>query len=814
MSEVDINENVQDQKYDANQIQVLEGLEAVRKRPAMYIGSTGSLGLHHLVYEVVDNSIDETLGGYCDTVNVTIHTDNSVTVVDNGRGIPVDIHKTENKPAVEVVMTTLHAGGKFDGKAYKISGGLHGVGVSVVNALSEQLTLEVRRDNKVYQQVYRRGAPQMPLAVIGTTEKRGTKITFKPDREIFEDIDFSFDILSKRLRELSFLNKGVTITITDERENKEHKFHYEGGIISFVEHINKNKTTIHPKPMYFEGSSDDMKAEIALQYNNGYQETVFSFANNINTIEGGTHISGFRSAITRSINNYAANNNLLKNFKDTLTGDDIREGITCVISVKLPEPQFEGQTKTKLNNTEIRGFVESFLNEKISSYLEENPSIGKIITNKAVDSARARIAARKAKDLTRRKGALDGASLPGKLADCQEKDPALSELFIVEGDSAGGSAKQGRDRKNQAILPLRGKILNVEKSRFDKMLSSQEIITLISALGCGIGKEDYKVENLRYHKIVIMTDADVDGSHIRTLLLTFFYRQMPELIERGYLYIAQPPLYRLKKGKKVQYLKDDQALENLLLDLGTESTKVMPTAEGRIPITGIHLQNLCRKVLTYRKILAQIEKRRDSRIIDSIIRKTSISKSTLKNDSILESEIQKIGEWLEKHHPEILPLKIDLEDDNEHNCFKLVCETRQKGRPRTTIIHWDFIVSTEFAELRNLADYFKTVGKPPYPLIINNDTELVMEDLDAVVDYIMSSAKKGTDIQRYKGLGEMNPDQLWSTTMDPETRSFIQVRVDDDVEADEMFTILMGDIVEPRRAFIEKHALEVQILDI
>src|SRR5256886_1330193 len=657
----------QQTEYKAENIKVLEGLEAVRKRPGMYIGDTSERGLHHLVYEVVDNSIDEALAGHCDKIDVTIHIDNSVTVVDNGRGIPVDIHPTENVSAAEVVLTKLHAGGKFDKASYKVSGGLHGVGVSVVNALSETLEVEIKRDGKVYQQSYRRGDPQAALQEVGKSKERGTRVTFKPDSTIFETTDFSFDILSQRLRELAFLNRGIKITIEDERTQKKHEFFYKGGLLSFVEHLNHAKTAIHSKVVYFEGEKDGVGIEIAMQWNDGYAESVFSFANNINTIEGGTHLIGFRSALTRTINNYAVNSGLLKKDEENLQGEDVREGLTAVISVKVPEPQFEGQTKTKLGNSEVKGIVEAQVNEKFGSYLNEHPSEAKKIVAKGVEAARVHEATRKAKDLARRKGALDSGSLPGKLADCQERDPALSELYLVEGDSAGGSAKQGRDRRNQAILPLKGKILNVEKARFDKMLSSQEIRIMIMALGTGV-KEDYDPAKLRYHSIIIMTDADVDGSHIRTLLLTFFYRQMPDLVEKGHLFIAQPPLYKVKRGKQERYLKDETTVEDYLIELGTDNVRLSATQEDN-GLVRQPLQSFMKNAAFTRNMMALITRKRKNRtVVEALLLEGSFDEETLKNETALKALQERLASYVNLMAPEQAPLSCSLEEDEEHNC--------------------------------------------------------------------------------------------------------------------------------------------------
>ena len=787
--------------YGADKIKVLEGLEAVRKRPAMYIGSTAAQGLHHLVYEIVDNSIDEALAGYCNEVNVTIHLDGSLTVVDNGRGIPTDIHPTEGKPAAEVALTVLHAGGKFDNTSYKVSGGLHGVGVSVVNALSRKLELEIRRDGKVYRQSYACGDPQTPLEVMGETKKRGTKITFLPDDTIFETTEFSFDVLSQRLRELAFLNAGVRITITDEREEgKHHDFHYEGGIVSFVEYLNRNRTALHPKPIYFKGEKAGVEMEVALQYNDSYDEKVFSFANNINTHEGGTHLVGFRAALTRTMNTYAAANELLKKEKVAISGEDLREGLTAVISVKIPQPQFEGQTKTKLGNSEVKGYVESLMNEKLAVFLEENPKIAKDIIGKSIEAARAREAARKARELTRRKGALDISNLPGKLADCQERDPALCELYLVEGDSAGGSAKQGRDRKFQAILPLKGKILNVEKARFDKMLSSQEIGTLITALGTGIGKDDFDIAKLRYHRIIVMTDADVDGSHILTLLLTFFFRQMPEVVERGHLYIAQPPLYKVKRGRKELYLRNEAAMQAYLLEEGTEDM-VLFLESGEKTYSGKQIIPILKQLVEYRTIL------------DKVVRKGI-------NEELIRVFLRLGVKGGIEDMEQLVPFLTNISRVYDGGDFSPLDDGRvivRLGNLRIALDQHtlDLIGSYEYGLLvesyRKVRDIFgdgravvSSEGKELFATTIGLD----------LLSFFMDSAKKGLSIQRYKGLGEMNPEQLWETTMEPVNRTLLQVKIEDAIEADTIFTILMGDQVEPRRDFIEQNALNVSNLDI
>ncbi len=794
----------EEKNYGAESIQVLEGLEAVRKRPAMYIGSTAVQGLHHLVYEVVDNSIDEALAGYCDEVNVTIHEDNSVTVEDNGRGIPVEMHEKQNKSAAEVVMTVLHAGGKFNDEgegAYKVSGGLHGVGVSVVNALSKRLELEIRRDGKIHRQSYMRGVPQAPLSIDGDTIKRGTKITFWPDDEIFETTEFSFETLSQRLRELAFLNAGVKIQITDDRSEKSYEFIYEGGIRSFVEYLNRAKSALHSMPIYFKGIKNNAEIEIAIQYNDSYDEKIFTFANNINTHEGGTHLSGFRAALTRTMNAYATANNLLKNVKVSISGDDLREGIAAVISVKLPDPQFEGQTKTKLGNSDIKGFVETLMNEQLAIFLEENPQVAKKILEKGIEAARAREAARKARDLTRRKGVLDGLSLPGKLADCQEKDPALCEIYLVEGDSAGGSAKQGRDRRYQAILPLKGKILNVEKARFDKLLTSNEIRTLITAMGTGIGKEDFDVSKLRYHRIIIMTDADVDGSHIRTLLLTFFFRQMPEIVERGHLYIAQPPLYKVKKGRKEIYLKDDDALLDYLLEEGTEGYAV-ELEGGKKILRGKQIIPTLRNIIEYNQHFDKIVNRGVPAAILNMLMQGKI-----RNGYADEASLEPLAEQLRA-----LDNGAKFEVLTDPDRILVTFGNLHARIDRQTV---EVMSSHEYKLLLQAYKQVEDICQTGSAFLVAEGKENEeIRDRQELLENFLAKAKKGQYIQRYKGLGEMNPEQLWETTMDAEKRVLLQVTIEDAVRADEIFTVLMGDQVEPRREFIEMNALNVVNLDV
>ena len=788
------------ESYTADDIKVLKGLDAVRKRPAMYIGSTGIEGLHHLVYEVVDNSVDESLAGYCKNVDVIVHLDGSCTVIDDGRGIPTEIHTEEGRSAAEVVLTELHAGGKFESKAYRISGGLHGVGVSVVNALSEWLEVEIKQNGTVYQQRYERGTPTAPLAIVGKTKGRGTKITFKPDSEVFEILEFSWDILVQRLRELAFLNRGLKISLLDERTEKNQEFHYSGGIVSFVEHLNKNKTPVHPKPVYISGEKGDVIVEIALQYNDGYSETIYTYANNINTREGGTHLIGFKSALTRTVNSYATSSGLLKDSKETLSGDDIREGLTTVINVKLMNPQFEGQTKMKLGNSEIKGIVESIVNDTLGTYFEENPSVARKIVEKALQAARAREAARKARELTRRKGALEDSGLPGKLADCSEKDPAMSELFIVEGDSAGGSAKQGRDRRSQAILPLRGKILNVEKARFDKMLGSEEIKILITALGTSIGPDDFNIAKIRYHKVILMTDADVDGAHIRTLLLTFFYRQMPEVIEKGYLYIAQPPLFKVKKGRTEKYIQNESEMLNMLFELAADEIELQVKGQ---PVKGKALISHLKRLYKFERLMEWFERRRKAPDILLFILQSGMNKDTLKD----RNKVEEILNALQEKDQSVAVGEIQL--DEEHQTFGV--ELRRQNYKIS--LDTNFITSPEFRELENLFSIIKDLGSVPYKVQTKDGVKETVKSKD-LLELILATAKKGLSIQRYKGLGEMNPQQLWETTMEPDKRTLLQVTVQDSVAADDIFTVLMGDQVEPRKEFITTHALEARNIDI
>ena len=798
--------------YDSSSIRVLEGLEAVRKRPAMYIGGTGVQGLHHLVYEVVDNSVDEAMAGVCTNIRVTIHSNHSVTVEDNGRGIPVDIHPTEGISAAEVVLTKLHAGAKFSKDSYKVSGGLHGVGVSVVNALSEWLEVEIYRNGHVYRQRYRRGEPEMPLQQVGDTERVGTTVTFKPDAEIFtETTEYSFDTLSARLRELSFLNRGLRIVIEDERDGRAHTFHYEGGIESFVAYLNQNKTILHPQPIYISGEREGIRLEVALQYNDGYNEVLLSFVNTINTVEGGTHLIGLKSALTRTINAYADANGLFKNVKDYPSGDDVREGLTGVISVQVPEPQFEGQTKAKLGNSEVKGIVEAIVNEQLAIFLEENPSVAYKVVDKALTAARAREAARKARDLTRRKGLLESSALPGKLADCSERDPALSEIYLVEGDSAGGSAKQGRDRNFQAILPLRGKILNVEKARLEKMLSSQEIQVLITALGAGIGRDDFDIEKIRYHRIIIMTDADVDGSHIRTLLLTFFFRHMRPAIERGYLHIAQPPLYKVKRGQSEMYLKNQSAFDEHVLHLATEKLHLVRPGAGD-GMHGEQLITLTRRVQMFEQLLGRLARRhQDTRVLRQVALCDWLAAPLLRDQEetahlqrTLQETLQRYGDILQEAR---------LEWDEDHHCYRIVIVTRGHTTTFTTVVDYALLVSQEIRDLRTLARQFEELGTPPY-ILRNGEVEHTASDFPELLQAVNTAGIKDLNIQRYKGLGEMNPSQLWETTMDPTRRTLLQVTIEDAVEADYIFTTLMGDQVDPRKAFIEQHAKEVAHLDV
>jgi DNA gyrase subunit B len=788
-------------KYDATSIKVLGGIEAVRKRPAMYIGSTGEMGLHHLVWEVADNSVDEAMAGFCDEINVTVHDDSSVTVIDNGRGIPVDMHATEKKPAAEVVMTVLHAGGKFDSDTYKVSGGLHGVGVSVVNALSDWLDLEIWREGEVWEQSYEKGVPTSKLKASGKTRKTGTKITFHADPTIFTTLNYSYDTLSQRLRELAFLNKGLKITLEDERSNKKTEFRFTGGISEFVKHLNRGKGVLHDSPIYIEGRREQVDMEIAVQYNDSYAENIFAFANTINTVDGGTHLSGFRSALTRTINYYASSLGMLKEQKDevTINGDDVREGLVAVVSVKLPQPQFEGQTKGKLNS-DIKGLVESLVNEKLGEYFDKHSSIARKIIGKCIDAARAREAARKARELTRRKSALDSSGLPGKLADCQERDPARCELFIVEGESAGGSAKGGRDRRYQAILPLKGKILNVEKARYDKMLGHEEIRAIITALGTGIGKDDFDASKLRYHKVILMTDADVDGSHIRTLLLTFFFRHMRELIEKEHIYIAQPPLYRVKRGKMDRYIRDEREFSRELMKRATEE-HVVKGKTGKA-LEGGDLTQFLLNVQELEQITAKLGRRLREPKLVGLLAESELDKKT---DFADKKKLLDLAKAIEKAK---LKIETKIAWDEEHSLNELVLTDGAERR-----INWALASTADFKRLRALWQAIGESDKPPFTITHNGD-KVTKDDSVGVLNYVLEDAKKEFTITRFKGLGEMNPEQLWATTMNAETRTLLKVRLEDAVAAETIFSTLMGENVEERRKFIEDNALEVVNLDI
>lgn len=810
MSDQNVSTAPEQKNYGADQIQVLEGLEAVRKRPGMYIGDTGVRGYHHLVYEVVDNSVDEALAGYCKHIQVTINADESITVEDDGRGIPVDAHKN-GKSALEIVMTVLHAGGKFDGGGYKVSGGLHGVGASVVNALSARCQVEVQREGFVWAQRYEKGVIKTPVEKGETTTKTGTKTTFKPDREIFKDetITYDFNTLANRFRELAFLNGGLHISLKDERTGKKQDFQYANGVAEFVQFMNQSKKALHNEVIYFRGEKEGVEAEISLQWNDSYSESIFTYCNNINTHEGGTHLMGFRSALTRTTNAYATEKNLLKDLKENLEGEDIREGLAAVISVKVREPQFEGQTKTKLGNTEVKGIVESLVNEKLSDWMDRNPSVAKNIIMKCVESARAREAARKARDLTRRKTALDGGSLPGKMADCQERDPAKCELYLVEGDSAGGSAKQGRDRKTQAVLPLKGKILNVEKARFDKMLSNEEIKMMISALGTGIGKDNVNVDKIRYHKIIIMTDADVDGSHIRTLLLTFFYRQMPEVLERGYIYIAQPPLYRAKKGQSENYLKDDSALTEYLLSSGLNNFKII----GKENTSEADLRKMIINIQKFNGLLRTSSAKYDKDVLYFFLSKVADLEKTLSDEGKLSAAMKDLEAWILANPASgITEVKTEIKKDEAGKPYADIFTVRYADRV-TTKLGASNLNAPEIVELRNLWSQTQGVTKLPFT-IVQNETEFSFENYNDFQNHVMESTKKGVYIQRYKGLGEMNPEQLWETTLNPEHRALLRVSIDDAVAADETFSVLMGEQVEPRRQFIHDNALLARSLDV